>query len=67
MNQTSRRRLPSEEDDEWMSDRYIVVPAVLWTAAILAALLATPLRPDPAGQARAAAAPAEAATASYGA
>lgn len=67
MSQTRRRPPPSEEDDEWMSDRYIVVPAVLWTAAILAALLATPLRPDAPGQARADAAPAEAATASYGA
>lgn len=67
MSHASHRPLPSPQDDEWMSDRYIVVPAVLWTAAILAALLATPLRPDASGPARAAAEPAEAATASFGA
>lgn len=39
--------VPSPEDLDYLDARYIVIPAAMWTAAILAALLTAAAQPAP--------------------
>ncbi len=39
MSRADRYPMPSEQEFERVADRYIVVPAAIWAAAVLAAIL----------------------------
>jgi hypothetical protein len=67
MSRADRYSLPSEQEFELVSDRCIVVPGVIWAAAMLVAILSALTLPDAGSQRAAAPVLTEAATVAYGA
>jgi hypothetical protein len=60
-------RRAAEVESEFDHARYIVVPGLIWAAAILVAILGALIQPDAGAQRAAGTVPTEAATVAYGA